>query len=113
MLLFGFFRSPLGLLRRMHTFSVNSRVILTRFSLGPMVTPGFGEVAATYHVSFNAVSISLVGVLTLVTGTFTFFTSAAATVWGKRPIFIISMVVLLMTSVWGFYATVSSISVQA
>lgn len=74
-------------------------------SLGPMVTPGFGEVAATYHVSFNAVSISLVGVLTLVTGTFTFFTSAAATVWGKRPIFIISMVVLLMTSVWGFYAT--------
>lgn len=97
----------------MHTFSVNSRVILTRFSLGPMVTPGFGEVAATYHVSFNAVSISLVGVLTLVTGTFTFFTSAAATVWGKRPIFIISMVVLLMTSVWGFYATVSSISVQA
>ncbi|KAF7894752.1 uncharacterized protein EAF01_010202 [Botrytis porri] len=74
-------------------------------SLGPMVTPGFGEVAATYHVSFNAVSIALVGVLTLVTGTFTFFTSAAATLWGKRPTFIISMVVLLMTSVWGFYVT--------
>ncbi|TGO13408.1 hypothetical protein BTUL_0070g00380 [Botrytis tulipae] len=74
-------------------------------SLGPMVTPGFEEVAATYHVSFNTVSIALVGVLTLLTGTFTFFTSAAATVWGKRPIFIISMVVLLMTSVWGFYAT--------
>lgn len=94
------------------TYSANSRVILTMFRLGPMVTPGFGEVAATYHVSFNTVSIALVGVLTLVTGTFTFFTSAAATVWGKRPMFIISTVVLLMTSVWGFYATVSPIFLQ-
>jgi hypothetical protein len=47
-----------------------------------MVTPGFGEVIADYKVSLDQVSTYLVGVLILATGTGTFFTSAAATVWG-------------------------------
>jgi hypothetical protein len=73
-----------------------------------MVTPGFGEVIADYKVTLDQVSTYLVGVLVLATGTGTFFTSAAATVWGKRPVFVISVFVLLVTCVWGFYATVSS-----
>jgi hypothetical protein len=75
--------------------------------LSPMVTPGFREVIADYKVSLDQVSTYLVGVLVLATGTSTFFTSAAATVWGKRPVFVISIFVLLVTCVWGFYATVS------
>ncbi|TVY83057.1 putative MFS-type transporter [Lachnellula suecica] len=74
-------------------------------SLGPMVTPGFGEVIEDYKVTLDQVATYLVGVLVLATGTGTFFTSAAATVWGKRPIFVISIFVLLVTCAWGFYTT--------
>ncbi|KAM3087907.1 hypothetical protein ACMFMG_001976 [Clarireedia jacksonii] len=66
-----------------------------------MVTPGFAEVASTYHVSFDEMSVALVDVWTLATGFFTFFTTAAATLWSKRPLFITSMAILLTTSVWG------------
>ncbi|TVY90722.1 putative MFS-type transporter [Lachnellula willkommii] len=74
-------------------------------ALGPMVTPGFGQVIEQYKVSLDQVSTYLVGLLVLSTGTGTFFTSAAALVWGKRPVFVISLTVLLITCVWGFYTT--------
>ena len=76
-------------------------------SLGPMITTGFDEIAATFHVSADQISFNIVGLLQLTTGGGTFFTAAAAVVWGKRPVFIISTIALLGTSAWGFFAGVS------
>ncbi|TVY89979.1 putative MFS-type transporter, partial [Lachnellula willkommii] len=73
-------------------------------SLGPMITTGFDEIASTFHVDADQISFSLVGLLQLTTGGGTFFTAAAAVVWGKRPVFIIATIALLGTSAWGFFA---------
>lgn len=75
-------------------------------SLGPMITTGFDEIASTFHVSADQISFSIVGLLQLTTGGGTFFTAAAAVVWGKRPVFIIATIALLGTSAWGFFAAV-------
>lgn len=74
-------------------------------SLGPMITTGFDEIASTFNVSADQISFSLVGLLQLTTGGGTFFTAAAAAVWGKRPVFLIATIGLLGTSAWGFFAT--------
>lgn len=79
-------------------------------SLGPMITTGFEQIAETFNVSVDSISLSLVGVLQLTTGGGTFFTAAAAAVWGKRPVFIISLLGLMGTSAWGFFAGVSTLS---
>jgi len=72
-----------------------------------MITTGFEQIAETFNVSSDQISFNLVGVLQLTTGGGTFFTAAAAAVWGKRPVFIISAIGLLGTSAWGFFAGVS------
>ncbi len=74
--------------------------------LGPMITPGLEDVATTFNVTTDRVSFNIVGLLQLTTGGGTFFTAAAAAVWGKRPVFIISALFLLGTSAWGFFARV-------
>ena len=73
-------------------------------SLGPMITTGFDEIASTFNVTTDQISFNIVGVMTLTTGGGTFFTAAAAAVWGKRPVFIISVMGLLSTNAWGFFA---------
>ncbi|CAG8954528.1 hypothetical protein HYFRA_00004442 [Hymenoscyphus fraxineus] len=73
-------------------------------SLGPMITTGFDEIGAAFNVNADQISFSLVGVLQLTTGCGIFFTAAAAAVWGKRPVFFLSTLVLLGTSAWGFFA---------
>ncbi|PGH36176.1 hypothetical protein GX50_01032 [[Emmonsia] crescens] len=74
-------------------------------SLGPILGPGLVVASERYKVSLDQVSTFLIGVLILSTGAGTFFTAAAATVWGKRPVFVISGVILLMTCIWGYFAT--------
>jgi hypothetical protein len=78
--------------------------------LGPMITTGFDEIEKTFNVTADEISFSLVGLLQLTTGSGTFFTAAAAAVWGKRPVFLISTFFLFGTSAWGFFAGVSDIS---
>ncbi|KAL3419491.1 major facilitator superfamily transporter [Phlyctema vagabunda] len=73
-------------------------------SLGPMITTGFDQIAEAFNVETDQISLGLVGVLQLTTGTGTFFTAAAAAVWGKRPVFLISTLGLFGTSAWGFFA---------
>ncbi|QSS63923.1 MFS transporter [Histoplasma capsulatum] len=74
-------------------------------SLGPIISPGLLVASKRYHVSLDQVSTFLIGVLILSIGSGTFFTAAAATIWGKRPVFIISTAILLITCVWGYFAT--------
>jgi MFS family permease len=69
-----------------------------------MITTGLEDIATTFKVTTDQVSFNLVGLLQLTTGSGTFFTAAAAAVWGKRPVFIISTLFLFGTSAWGFFA---------
>jgi MFS family permease len=69
-----------------------------------MLGPGFRVMSVYYHVSFDELSQDMIGVVTLLTGCTTFFSAAAASVWGKRPVFLISMVLLFICSLWGYLA---------
>ncbi|RDW78296.1 hypothetical protein BP5796_06148 [Coleophoma crateriformis] len=73
-------------------------------SLGPMITTAFEDISTTFKVDVNSVSLGVVGDMQLTTGSGTFFTAAAAAVWGKRPVFFISALALFGTSCWGFFA---------
>lgn len=73
-------------------------------SLGPMITTGSEDIATAFDVSTDQVSFNIVGIMQLTTGSGTFFTAAAAAVWGKRPVFIISTIGLLATNIWGFFS---------
>ncbi|OAL05503.1 MFS general substrate transporter [Phaeosphaeriaceae sp. SRC1lsM3a] len=74
-------------------------------ALGPMVTPGIPLLAMKYNVSLDMVSSLIIGFLAFWIGFTTFFTAAGANIWGKRPFFVISTVVLLATNVWGYFTT--------
>jgi MFS family permease len=72
-------------------------------ALGPMVTPGIPLIAKKYNVSLDMVSSLIIGFLAFWIGFTTFFSAAGANIWGKRPFFLISTVVLLATNVWGYF----------
>ena len=74
-------------------------------ALGPMVTPGIPLIAKKYNVSLDMVASLIIGFLAFWIGFTTFFTAAGANIWGKRPFFVISTVVLLATNVWGYFTT--------
>lgn len=80
--------------------------VLTCNSLGPMITPGIQVVSMKYGVSLDMVSSLLIGFLAFWIGFTTFFTASGANIWGKRPFFVISALVLLATNVWGFFSSV-------
>ncbi|KAF7881080.1 uncharacterized protein EAF02_006971 [Botrytis sinoallii] len=73
-------------------------------SLGPMITTGSEDIATAFNVTTDQVSFNIVGIMQLTTGSGTFFTAAAAAVWGKRPVFIVSTIGLLATNIWGFFS---------
>jgi hypothetical protein len=72
-----------------------------------MISPGLNLIADKYHVSLDAVNTFMVGMLAFGTGFTTFFTASGATIWGKRPFFVLSSVALMATCVWGYSAKVS------
>jgi MFS family permease len=74
-------------------------------ALGPMVTPGLPLLAMKYNVSPDMAASLIIGFLAFWIGFTTFFTAAGANVWGKRPFFVISAVILLATNVWGYFTT--------
>jgi hypothetical protein len=74
-------------------------------ALGPMVTPGLPLLAMQYNVSPDMAASLIIGFLAFWIGFTTFFTAAGANVWGKRPFFVISAVILLATNVWGYFTT--------
>ncbi|CAI6341168.1 unnamed protein product [Periconia digitata] len=74
-------------------------------ALGPMVTPGLQVIAMKYNVSLNMVSSLIIGFLAFWIGFTTFFTASGANIWGKRPFFVISTLILFATNVWGFFAS--------
>lgn len=71
-----------------------------------MISPGLPILANEFQKSLDVISTYLVGFFILWTGIFTFFTSAAASVWGKRVVFVLSAVALLALNAWGFFIKV-------
>jgi hypothetical protein len=77
-----------------------------------MINPGLNLISKKYDVSLDSVNEFMIGMLAFWTGVTTFFTSSGATIWGKRPFFVLSSVLLLVTCIWGYTATVSRYSRQ-
>ncbi|KAI1371471.1 MFS general substrate transporter [Hypoxylon crocopeplum] len=73
-------------------------------SLGPMISPGLILISQQFNVNPDTVSTFMVGSILLFTGAVTFFTASGANIWGKRPFFVISTVLLLISNVWGTFA---------
>jgi hypothetical protein len=71
-----------------------------------MISPGLPLLAMEYQKSLDVISTYLVGLFILWTGAFTFFTSAAASVWGKRVVFVLSAAALLALNAWGAFVKV-------
>ncbi|KAI0480967.1 MFS transporter-like protein [Xylariaceae sp. FL0804] len=73
-------------------------------SLGPMISPGLVIISQQFKVDSGTVSAFMVGSIVLFTGSVTFFTASGANIWGKRPFFVISTLLLLASNVWGSFA---------
>jgi len=69
-----------------------------------MITTGNVAIEKEFNVTADEISFNLVGLLQMTTGSGTFFTAAAAAIWGKRPVFFISTIALFATNAWGFFA---------
>ncbi|KAI1413896.1 MFS general substrate transporter [Hypoxylon sp. FL1857] len=88
----------------------NSIILILAFSsgvttsLGPMISPGLVLISQQFKVDPDTVSTFMVGSILLFTGAVTFFTASGANIWGKRPFFVISTVLLLVSNVWGTFA---------
>lgn len=72
-----------------------------------MISPGLTILAEQFDKSLDVISTYLVGLFIFWTGIFTFFSSAAASVWGKRVVLVLSTIALLLLNAWGFFTTVS------
>ena len=72
-----------------------------------MISPGLVLIGEQYNVDLGMASTFMVGTIVLFTGSVTFFTASGANIWGKRPFFVISTVLLLISNVWGYFADVS------
>ncbi|KAI6087680.1 MFS general substrate transporter [Hypoxylon rubiginosum] len=88
----------------------NSIMIILAFSsgvttsLGPMISPGLILISQQFNIDPDTVATFMVGSILLFTGAVTFFTASGANIWGKRPFFVISAVMLLASNVWGTFA---------
>lgn len=76
-------------------------------ALGPMLTPGLVVIAKKYHVDHDLADGMMLGLLAFCTGFATFFVAAGADIWGKRSFYVVGMVFLLGSCIWGWAAKVS------
>jgi len=72
-------------------------------AFGPMLSPGFVEVAAELGISVNTLS-QATGWLILTLGLCLFFINPLAKVYGKRPIYLMAVIVMFACSIWGALA---------
>ncbi|RYP89893.1 hypothetical protein DL770_003986 [Monosporascus sp. CRB-9-2] len=90
----------------------NSQMLILAFSsgvtiaLGPMISPGLVIISKQYDVAPDTVSAFMVGTIVLFTGSVTFFTASGANILGKRPFFVISTILLLISNIWGYFADI-------
>ncbi|KAI1332544.1 major facilitator superfamily domain-containing protein [Xylariaceae sp. FL0255] len=67
---------------------------------GPMLSPGFVEIAADLHITVNTLSQSTAWVVLLI-GLSLFLFNPLAKKVGRRPVYVISSIIMLTGSIWG------------
>lgn len=65
----------------------------------PILAAGFTNVAATYHVTTPQVALTT-GLYMMGLGVGSVFASPTAILFGKRPVYLFSAVVFILTSIW-------------
>ncbi|KAI1611913.1 serine/threonine kinase 16 [Exophiala viscosa] len=73
-------------------------------AFGPMLGPGFVEISAQLNITVNVLSQSTAWLI-LTIGLGLFITNPLAKLYGKRPIYILAIVIMFACSVWGAEAT--------
>ncbi|KIW19533.1 hypothetical protein PV08_00105 [Exophiala spinifera] len=65
----------------------------------PILAAGFNNVAETYHVSYSRVALTT-GFYMMGLGVGSVIFSPTAILWGKRPVYLASAIMFMVTSVW-------------
>lgn len=72
-------------------------------AFGPMLSPGFVTIAAELNISVNTLSQSTAWLI-LTIGLSLFIANPLAKVWGKRPVYIVAIIIMFVGSVWGAFS---------
>ncbi|RDL40568.1 MFS general substrate transporter [Venustampulla echinocandica] len=72
-------------------------------AFGPMLSPGFVEIAAEMNISVNTLSQATAWLIMTI-GLSLFIMNPLAKVWGRRPVYIIAIVIMFACSIWGAFA---------
>lgn len=67
---------------------------------GPMLSPGFVTVAATLNITVEVLARSTVWLILMISLSL-FILNPLAKIWGKRPVFILAIVIMFVCSAWG------------
>ena len=67
---------------------------------GPMLSPGFVEVASNLSITVEVLAQSTAWVI-LAIGLGLFFTNPLAKVIGRRPVYLLAIIIMFITSIWG------------
>ncbi|KAK4574964.1 hypothetical protein LTR86_000814 [Recurvomyces mirabilis] len=70
---------------------------------GPMLGPGFVPIAKQLGITVVILSQSTAWLI-LTLGLCVFFFNPAAKIWGKRPVYVLCSIILLIVSIWGAVA---------
>ena len=73
-------------------------------AFGPMLSPGFVEIARDLNISVNTLSQATAWLI-LTIGLGLFVANPLAKIYGKRPIYIAAIAIMFATSVWGAVTT--------
>jgi len=68
-----------------------------------MLSPGFVEIAHELNISVNTLSQATAWLI-LTIGLSLFLSNPVAKVWGRRPVFIVAIMIMFASSVWGALA---------
>jgi MFS family permease len=68
-----------------------------------MLSPGFVQIAGELHISVNTLAQSTAWLI-LTIGLSLFLLNPVAKVWGRRPVFIVAILIMFASSVWGAVA---------
>ncbi|KAF2661911.1 serine/threonine kinase 16 [Lophiostoma macrostomum CBS 122681] len=71
---------------------------------GPMISPGYAEMAVQFNMSYNSLNGGL-GWAIFAIGVSCFITNGLAVKYGRRPIMIMGNLFLFISSVWAYHAT--------
>lgn len=68
-----------------------------------MLGPGFVSISQELGISINTLSQSTAWLI-LTLGLIVFLVNPVAKIWGKRPVYILSVIIMFVVSIWGAVA---------